>query len=126
MLVHSVMAGAAIFGLITLIIGQEEWMSILKNTLIIVLTVNLFTMITELTITHPSTSAHTVVKMITKGRYKNLFWLVVVLIGNVLPLILLLIVPSEMILVISSVLILIGIYVTEKIWIEAPQRIPLA
>jgi hypothetical protein len=76
--------------------------------------------------THPSTAAHTVVGMITKGRYKNLFWMVVVLMGNVLPLILLLVVPSTMMLVVSAVLVLIGIYATEKIWIEAPQRIPLA
>jgi len=126
MLVHSIMAGAAIFVLTSLIIGLEDWMGILKNIIIAVLVVNLFTMITELTMTHPSTSAHTVVKMITIGRYKNLFWFVVVLIGNVLPLLLMLIIPSAMMLIISAVLILIGIYATEKIWIEAPQRIPLA
>jgi len=126
MLVHSVMAGAAIFALVTLFIEVENWMSILKMTLVIALAVNLFTMITELTMTHPSTAAHTVVEMITKGRYKNLFWMVVVLIGNVLPLILLLVVPSTMMLVVSAALVLIGIYATEKIWIEAPQRIPLA
>ncbi len=126
MLVHSVMAGAAIFALISLIIGYEDWMIILKNTLITVLVVNLFTMITELTMTHPSTSAHAVVKMITKGRYKNIFWFFVVLIGNVLPLLLMLVVPGEIMLAISAVLVLCGIYATEKIWIEAPQRIPLA
>lgn len=126
MLVHSIMAGAAIFILVTLFTETENWMSILKTTMIIALVVNLFTMITELTMTHPSTAAHTVVKMITKGRYKNLFWFVVVLIGNVLPLILMLIVPSAMMLIVSAVLVLIGIYATEKIWIEAPQRIPLA
>jgi len=26
----------------------------------------------------------------------------------------------------ASVLIIVGIYLTEKIWVEAPQRIPLA
>ncbi len=126
MLVHSVMAGAAIFALVTLFTETENWMAILKIIMISALVVNLFTMITELTITHPSTAAHAVVKMITKGRYKNLFWLVVVLIGNVLPLILMLVVPSAIMLVVSAVLVLIGIYATEKIWIEAPQRIPLA
>jgi formate-dependent nitrite reductase membrane component NrfD len=126
MLVHSVMAGAAIFALISLIIGYEDWMIILKYTLITVLVVNLFTMITELTMTHPSTSAHAVVKMITKGRYKNIFWFFVVLIGNVLPLLLMLVVPGEIMLAISAVLVLCGIYATEKIWIEAPQRIPLS
>ncbi|NOQ91793.1 MAG: 4Fe-4S dicluster domain-containing protein [Flavobacteriaceae bacterium] len=126
MLVHSVMAGAAIFALVTLFTETENWMSILKIIMVSALIVNLFTMVTELTMTHPSTAAHTVVKMITKGRYKNLFWFVVVLIGNVLPLILMLVVPSAMMLIVSAVLVLIGIYATEKIWIEAPQRIPLA
>jgi len=101
-------------------------MSILKLTLIVALIVNLFTMVTELTITHPSTSAHAVVEMIIKGKYKNLFWFVVVLVGNVLPLVLLLVAPSATLLVVSAALVLIGIYATEKIWIEAPQRIPLA
>jgi len=124
--VHSVMAGVAIFVLASLIFGNEGWMSILKMTFIIALAVNLFTMITELTITHPNTATHTVVEMITKGRYKGLFWIGVVLIGNVIPLAALLFVPSANILILASVLVLIGIYVTEKIWVEAPQRIPLA
>jgi len=120
------MAGAAIFVLAGLFINIENWQGFLKSTLIIALVINLFTMITELTMTHPSNAAHTVVKMITKGRYKNLFWMVVVILGNVLPLIILLAIPSTMTLIITSVFILFGIYATEKIWIEAPQRIPLA
>jgi formate-dependent nitrite reductase membrane component NrfD len=134
MLVHSVMAGAAIFILISFFTGIQ--IPILATSLIIALVVNIFTMITELTITHPSTSAHTVVNMITKGRYKNLFWFVVVLLGNVLPLLFIIslktgIIPeitgvSESLVLGSAVLVLIGIYATEKIWVEAPQRIPLA
>ena len=131
MLIHSVMAGAAIFALVGLFINIINLQSFLATTLIIVLVLNLFTMITELTMTHPSNAAHTVVQMITKGRYKNLFWFVVVLIGNVLPLFILVLSHSELIssntaLTISAIFILIGIYATEKIWIEAPQRIPLA
>ena len=126
MLVHSVMAGSAIFALVLLVTGNENWMSILGMTMIIALAVNLFTIITELTITHPSTSAHTVVEMIIKGRYKNLFWIGALFIGNVLPLALLLFIPSAITLTVAAVLILIGIYITEKIWVEAPQRIPLA
>ncbi len=126
MLVHSIMAGTAIFALVSLIIGTEDWMVILKTTMILALIVNIFTMITELTMTHPSTAAHTVVKMITKGRYKNLFWFAVVCLGNVIPLVLLLIEPTSTMLTVSSILVLVGIYATEKIWIEAPQRIPLA
>ena len=126
MLVHSVMAGVAVYILFSAFSGNQGWMSILKVTLITALLVNLFTMITELTVTHPSTSAHTVVKMITKGRYKTLFWFGALLIGNLIPLGLLLLATSSTMLIVASVLVLIGIYVTEKIWVEAPQRIPLA
>jgi len=126
MLVHSVMAGTAIFVITALIFGNEDWMSILKNTMIIALVINVFTLVTELTITHPTTSVKMVVKMITKGRYKNLFWLVTVLIGNIIPLVLLFFGNGEIITVLSGVCVLIGILITEKIWVEAPQRIPLA
>jgi len=126
MLVHSVMAGVSIFVLASLIFGNESWMDILKNTMIIALIVNLFTMVTELTITHPTTAAKTVVKMITKGRYKNLFWVVTVMIGNIIPLVFLLVGNSEPLFIGSAVLVLVGIIATEKIWVEAPQRIPLA
>ena len=126
MLVHSVMAGTAIFVLVSLILGNENWMSILSNVMIIALVVNLFTLVTELTITHPTTSAKTVVKMITKGRYSSLFWLGTVLIGNIIPLGILLLSGGEMAKVFAGICVLIGIIVTEKIWVEAPQRIPLA
>lgn len=126
MLVHSVMAGASIFVLASIVFGTESWKTILENTLIIALIVNVFTLITELTITHPTTSAKKVVKMITKGRYKNLFWVVTVMVGNIIPLLFLLVGKTEPLLIGSSVLVLIGIIATEKIWVEAPQRIPLA
>ncbi len=126
MLVHSVMAGTAVFAIVSLVLGYEDWMVILKNTMIIALLVNLFTLITELTITHPTTSAKMVVKMITKGRYKNLFWGVTVLVGNIIPLALLFFGNGEIWAVISGVCVLAGILITEKIWVEAPQRVPLA
>jgi formate-dependent nitrite reductase membrane component NrfD len=126
MLVHSVMAGAAIFAIISMFVTVDSWLPLIKNVLIGTLVVNIFTMLLELTMAHPTRSAHHVVEMIVKGRYKNVFWFGVVLIGNVLPLILLLFLPSTQILIIASVLSLIGMYFTEKIWIEAPQRIPLA
>ena len=126
MLVHSVMAGAAIFVIAALVFGNEGWMSILSTIMIIALIVNLFTLVTELTITHPTTAAKTVVEMITKGRYKNLFWIVTVLIGNIIPLALLFFGNGGILTVISGICILLGILITEKIWVEAPQRIPLA
>ncbi len=126
MFVHSIMAGSAIFMLVGYVNGTSSWMDILSPILLGSLVFNLVTMAIELTMTHPSTAAHTVVKMITKGRYKTKFWSIVVLLGNVIPVVLLAINPSSIIALIAAVAVLIGIYSTEKIWIEAPQRIPLA
>jgi formate-dependent nitrite reductase membrane component NrfD len=126
MLVHTVMAGTAIFSIVMFITGFEDWMVILKNTMVVAIAVNLLTLLFELTITHPTTSAKTVVKMITKGEYKWSFWLLIILLGNIVPLILLFVIPSAVTIVLISLLVLMGIYDTEKIWIEAPQRIPLA
>lgn len=127
MLVHSFMAGAAIFGIIGLFVtGSADWNGLLTNVLYITIGVNLVTMLFELTTPHPTDDAKTVVKMITKGRYSNLFWLGVILVGNILPLAILLFGgTSTMMLAAAGVVTLIGIYCTEHIWVEAPQRISL-
>ncbi len=64
--------------------------------------------------------------MILREEYKNKFWIGTVLLGNVLPMILLLTTGNLILLSLAGVLVLVGMYVTEKIWIEGPQRIPLA
>jgi len=87
--------------------------------------VNLFTMLIELTITHPTEAAHRTVEMIVKGRYKNKFWLGVIGIGNILPIAMLMF-GTLSFLPVVAILVILGIYLTESIWVEAPQRIPLA
>ena len=126
MLVHSVMAGAAVFSILALFTETENWMGLLGNVISIALVVNLLTLVSELTITHPTKAAKKVVTMILKERYQGLFWGGTIIVGNLLPLILVQFVPGAYTLAAAGVLILIGIYVTEKIWVEAPQRIPLA
>ena len=125
MLVHSAMAGSA-FVLISnqFIPVSPEWLALSSRVLIGFLVLNMLTMLVELTITHPTDDAKLVVKMILKGRYANLFWMGVLAITNLLPLVLLL-VEMDILTVGASVLSLVGIYLTEKIWIEAPQRISL-
>lgn len=127
MVVHSLMAGSAAFLLIdTFIDFQTGWILFFKMMLTGSVAFNLVTLLTELTITHPTKDAKTVVYMITKGQYSRLFWAGVVTVGNVLPLVLLAVGGSPFLLPIASVLVLIGIYWTEHIWLEAPQRIPLS
>ena len=126
MLVHSILAGAAVFSILAILLQPESWMEILGTIISISLVINLFTLLTELTITHPTKAAKKVVQMILKERYKSLFWLGTVVLGNILPFILIQFLPGQVSLAVAGFLILFGIYITEKIWVEAPQRIPLA
>ncbi len=126
MLVHSIMAGAAAFGLVEMFVGGGLiGNGFLTNCLLIGVAFNLLTITAELVTTHPTADAKTVVKMITKGRYSKLFWTGVILVGNVLPFVLL-IAGVDGMLPVASVLVLLGIYFTEKIWVEAPQNVQLS
>ncbi len=126
MLVHSFMAGAAVFVLVDLIQPvSSEWMGYLHSTLLISLVINVLLLVLEFVTTHPTEEAKLTVDMILKGRYRNRFWVGVVLLGNLLPIGLLLSGMSLPVCAGASVLTLIGIYITERIWVEAPQRIQL-
>ncbi|HHJ50357.1 MAG TPA: 4Fe-4S dicluster domain-containing protein [Phaeodactylibacter sp.] len=127
MLVHSFMAGAATFTLIALWVEPSgKWLPYLAAVLGIGIVVNLLTLAFELITTHPTEEAEATAHMITRGRYKGLFWGGVLLVGNLLPLALILLSGSNpMLLAAAGALSLLGIYFTEKIWVEAPQRIPL-
>ena len=126
MLVHSVMAGAAALALVAIIQGTTaDWSSFLGTTMAVGIGINLLTMIIELTMTHPTVDTHTVVTMITKGRYARKFYLGVLILGNLVPLALLLFGTGTSILAAASVMVLLGILFTEQIWVEAPQRIAL-
>ncbi len=126
MLVHSFMAGAAVFTIVNLISpASAEWLSYLHLTLLLTIGINLGLMVLEFATTHPTEEAKLTVKMILHGRYRNLFWIGAVLVGNILPLALLLIGTDPVMSAAAGVLVMIGMYLTEKIWVEAPQRVQL-
>jgi len=123
MLIHSFMAGAAALAIGSFFIGTNTgWDSFLGNVVVATIAINLVVMVFELSITHPTDDAKATVDMILKGRYKMKFWLGVVIIGNFLPLALIL---AGLSLPVASLIALVGIVLTESIWVEAPQRIPL-
>ncbi len=126
MLVHSFMAGAAAFLLVQLISPDStEWYSYLRLILLIGIGVNLGLMVLEFATTHPTEEARLTVKMILKGRYRNLFWWGAVLLGNILPVVLLLLSTGPSVSAVAAAFVLVGMYLTEKIWVEAPQRVQL-
>ena len=123
MLIHSFMAGAAALAIGSYFIGSDSnWDTYLGYVVVATIIINLVVMVFELTITHPTDDARATVDMILKGRYQMRFWLGVVAIGNFLPLALIL---AGVSLPIASAIALVGIILTESIWVEAPQRIPL-
>lgn len=127
MLVHSIMAGSAFFGIVTLLSSPgQDWINLLGYALLTGIGVNLFTLWTELSITHPTEEAKRTVAMITKGRYSRKFWWGTVVLGNLVPVAVLVFMGIQPIsLAIAGAVTLLGILLTEQIWVEAPQRIQL-
>ena len=127
MLVHSLMAGAAAFAIIALFTDTStNWTTYLKYLLYGAIGMNLITLLFELTTTHPTVDAGRVANMITKGQYSKLFYGGVILLGNIIPVVLLIFgVGNPIMMAVAGACVLIGLYFTEHIWVEAPQRIPL-
>jgi len=68
MLVHSLMAGAALFAISAIFDSSFlRWGEFLQNVMVISITVNLLIVLVELTITHPTIDSKKVVKMIPAG-----------------------------------------------------------
>jgi formate-dependent nitrite reductase membrane component NrfD len=126
MLVHSVMAGAAVF-LITSFVRPLDpgFSTFLWYASVGALCLHLGTLAIELTTTHSTDDAHAVVEMILDGEFSSQFWYGMILAGNLLPLMGLLLGPTAALLP-AALLILVGLWFAEHIWVKAPQTIPLS
>jgi Fe-S-cluster-containing dehydrogenase component/formate-dependent nitrite reductase membrane component NrfD len=126
MLVHAVMAGAAVFSIIALFWPSgENWNGYLRGMLSGGVAFNLLVMAAELFTPHPTEDAKAAVRMIVSGRFSVLFWLGTVAMGNLLPLVLVSLGGADLF-ALADVMVLAGIYITEHIWVRAPQLIPLS
>ena len=126
MILHALMAGFALMLIASIFLTVSiEFVifSTLGSTLLIV--VHLITVAIELTITHSTDDAHAVAKMITGGQFGRAFWMGMIFVGNVLP-VLLLLTGSSALFAVAGVLILAGMYIGERIWVKAPQLVPLS
>ncbi len=127
MLLHAVVGGSAFL----LIVGLF-WQSInpmipfLQNILIGGLVLQMLSLATELIIPHPTADAHITVKVITQGVFKSEFWGGVIFIGCILPFLMLIFSFAPVITAFAGFLVLIGIWYSVRIWVIAPQTIPLS
>lgn len=126
MILHSVMAGFAIFLIALPILDINVGFRMVLTFLSIgILIFHLISLAIELTTTHTTEDAHKTVKMITRGEFSKTFWFGMILAGNVLP-ILLLFTGQVWLFALAGILIFIGLWFAEDIWVKAPQRIPLS
>ncbi len=128
MLVHACMAGAAIYFFFSLgTKSSAEWLHFLGRSSILFIVLNVMIVLYELYSTHSTVDAKRVVYMIKSGEYKTMFWLGTIVVGNLLPVCILLLTGfTPMGGSIAGALILLGIYFNNHIWVEAPQKIPLS
>jgi formate-dependent nitrite reductase membrane component NrfD len=127
MIIHSVMAGGAVFLIASQFAGTRASLldTLLTAAAVAAIAFNLLIVAIELTTTHSTSDAHAVAKMITSGEFSDKFWFGMVLVGNILPLMALLLGPPA-VMAPAGVLILLGLWLAEDIWVKAPQRIPLS
>ena len=128
MLLHALMAGVSVYYIFsTLTVNPANWLRYLAMSGIIFIVINLLVSAIELFSNHSTSDASAVADMIKKGKYKNRFWIGSVIIGNVIPLAILVFAGLQPIGgAVAGTLMLIGMYIHNHIWIEAPQTIALS
>jgi len=126
MIVHSLMAGFAVYLIASTYTSVNVgFVMVLTFLSLATLIVHLITLAIEMTTTHSTADAHAVAKMITRGEFSRKFWLGMILVGNILPMFLLL-TGNSFAFALAGILILAGLYIGERIWVKAPQLIPLS
>ncbi|MEZ5345341.1 MAG: NrfD/PsrC family molybdoenzyme membrane anchor subunit [Pyrinomonadaceae bacterium] len=128
MILHSLMSGLAVFLIANLFLDNMNigliWILTVVTAASIIF--HLITLAIELTTTHATSDAHKVAEMILKGRYSTAFWFGMILLGNFVPLVILLTAESNIAVGLSGILIFIGLGFAQHIWVKAPQEIPLS
>jgi Fe-S-cluster-containing dehydrogenase component/formate-dependent nitrite reductase membrane component NrfD len=124
MLVHALLAGAAVFGAATSFLDTTtEWHQFVTRALMVTIALNLLIVLIELITPHPTQDAKRTVQIIVRGEYARLFWIGAIVVGNLLPLGWLIFGDG---IVLPAIAVLIGIYCLEYVWVRAPQLIPLS
>jgi len=127
MLTHAFIGGTAILLVFTPIWESfntltDSFITILKAGILF----QLLIMTIELFAPHSTEDVQLTVHMIKRGQFSKMFWIGLILIGNLAPLILLSLSASIIAAALSGLLALTGIYLSIRIWVIAPQLIPLS
>ncbi len=127
MILHSLMAGFAVFLTVSFFLKFNiGLMAVLTYFSISAIVFHLITLAIELSTTHSTDDAQKTVEMIVKGQFSTDFWLGMVAVGNLIPLIILLSFDNYIIVASCVLLIFVGLAFAQHIWVKAPQQIPLS
>lgn len=124
MLVHSIMAGGAAYSIADAIfrIGST-WGFYVDFVLQIGIISNALVSIIEFFLTRENSKQTDLVHEIISGKFKKMFWIGNILIGNIIPFLLIYFTNSPAIQTLAGLCILMGIYIIDKIWIDAPNYV---
>ncbi len=124
MLVTSAMTGSAI----VLLMGLVGDMGVLRAPLValeVAIVVHVLLVLFEFLTPHVTVDTATALGLIVRGPLRMPFWSALVL-GNGLPLVLLLSSDNGLLVLPAAVLVLLFALVGEHVWVRAPQLIPLS
>jgi hypothetical protein len=128
LLIQAMTAGAAVLMLLGTLIGISSPMFFwLGNALVISLLAGLAMIFAEHIMNRRSEEVARAGDLLIKGALWKQFWIFVVLLGVIGPIALILwptasLIPN----VIASVLVLLGLWMYENLWIKAGQAVPLS
>jgi Fe-S-cluster-containing dehydrogenase component/formate-dependent nitrite reductase membrane component NrfD len=128
LLVQSIGAGAATLTLIGTVLGVSlPLFSWIGQLMVISIFASLAMIFGELFMKHGAEEAARAGELLLSGPLSKSFWIFVVGIGSVLPVVLVLWPISSLIPnIIAAVLVLFGLWMYEHLWIKAGQAVPLS
>lgn len=137
LLVHSVMMGGAVTGVVTAFVPNSGLAALAPEVLAVTLVIDLFLILAgEFGVAHASESAARAAREISHGKYARQFWAGAIGLGHVAPMLLLAASAqwSSMVAVgasgphylvaLAGILAGIGLYLYEHAFVMAPQEIP--
>ena len=128
LLIQAIAAGAATLTLIGSVLGVTlPLFSWLGHLLVISLCLSLAMIFGELFMKHGAEDAVRASDMLLRGPLKKSFWIFVIIVGTLLPIVLVLWPISSLIPNIAAALLaLFGLWMYEHLWVKAGQAVPLS
>jgi Fe-S-cluster-containing dehydrogenase component/formate-dependent nitrite reductase membrane component NrfD len=128
LLVQAISAGAALLTLVGALLGVSVPLFLwLGNILVVSLFAGMAMIFGDLFMAHGNEEVERAASLLIKGALGKQFWIFVIALGAVVPILLTLwpsgsLVPN----IIASVLVLFGLWMYENLWIKAGQSVPLS